>query len=107
MKYLFKQNKKKFIFYLIAPLVCSLRLLLAVLAFFGFFLCYAQRNGLAYESIIKIKSKFDFSMLVSVSFVWLIQMLTMQASQILIIWLVLNLKFPNHVTNIQKKRLDL
>lgn len=35
---------------IIAPLVCSLRFLLAILAFFGFFLCYAQRNGLAYVS---------------------------------------------------------
>ncbi|CAF1315247.1 unnamed protein product [Adineta steineri] len=31
-----------------APLVCSHRLLLALLAFLGFFLCYAQRNGFAY-----------------------------------------------------------
>ncbi len=30
-------------------MVCSLRLLLAFLAFLGFFLCYAQRNGLSYE----------------------------------------------------------
>ena len=35
---------------IIAPLVCSHRFLLAFLAFLGFFLCYAQRNGLAYES---------------------------------------------------------
>ena len=44
---LFEINEKKFVFEIIAPLVCSLRFLLAFLAFFGFFLCYAQRNGLA------------------------------------------------------------
>ncbi len=38
--------------------MCSLRLLLAFLAFFGFFLCYAQRNGLAYDS--KMKKNFFF-----------------------------------------------
>ncbi len=55
---LFGIKINKFLFWLIAPLVCSLRLLLAFLAFFGFFLCYAQRNGLAYVSKMKKKNEF-------------------------------------------------
>jgi len=42
-----------------APLVCSLRLLLAFLAFFGFFLCYAQRNGLAVAIVCMVNPDAD------------------------------------------------
>jgi MFS family permease len=45
-----------------APLVCSLRLLLAFLAFFGFFLCYAQRNGLAVGIVCMVNPDADNNM---------------------------------------------
>lgn len=47
-------------FLILAPLVCSLRLLLAVLTFLGFFLCYAQRNGIAYDSMILTLISFNY-----------------------------------------------
>ncbi|CAF4108806.1 unnamed protein product [Rotaria sordida] len=42
-----------------APLVCSHRLLLAFLAFLGFFLCYAQRNGLAVGIVCMVNPDAD------------------------------------------------
>ncbi|UJR30737.1 hypothetical protein I4U23_018257 [Adineta vaga] len=42
-----------------APLVCSVRLLLACLAFLGFFLCYAQRNGLAVGIVCMVNPAAD------------------------------------------------
>ncbi|CAF3850757.1 unnamed protein product [Rotaria sp. Silwood1] len=41
------------------PLVCSHRLILAVLAFFGFFLCYAQRNGLSVSIVCMVDPDVD------------------------------------------------
>ncbi|CAF3353503.1 unnamed protein product [Rotaria sp. Silwood2] len=41
------------------PLVCSHRLLLAFLAFFGFFLCYAQRNGLSVSIVCMVNPDVD------------------------------------------------
>ncbi|CAF0921048.1 unnamed protein product [Rotaria sordida] len=42
-----------------APLVCSHRLLLAFLAFLGFFLCYAQRNGLSVGIVCMVNPDAD------------------------------------------------
>ncbi|CAF1055789.1 unnamed protein product [Adineta ricciae] len=42
-----------------APLVCSVRLLLACLAFLGFFICYAQRNGLAVGIVCMVNPDAD------------------------------------------------
>ncbi|CAF1012488.1 unnamed protein product [Adineta steineri] len=42
-----------------APLVCSIRLLLACLAFLGFFLCYAQRNGLSVSIVCMVDPDAD------------------------------------------------
>ncbi|CAF2682203.1 unnamed protein product [Rotaria sp. Silwood2] len=42
-----------------ARLVCSHRLLLAFLAFLGFFLCYAQRNGLAVGIVCMVNPDAD------------------------------------------------
>ncbi|CAF1171597.1 unnamed protein product [Adineta steineri] len=42
-----------------APLVCSHRLLLAFLAFLGFFLCYAQRNGFAVAIVCMVDPDVD------------------------------------------------
>ncbi|CAF1111366.1 unnamed protein product [Rotaria sordida] len=41
------------------PLVCSYRLFLACLAFFGFFLCYAQRNGLSVSIVCMVDPAVD------------------------------------------------
>ncbi|CAF1132130.1 unnamed protein product [Adineta ricciae] len=41
------------------PLMCSHRLLLAFLAFLGFFLCYAQRNGLSVGIICMVNPSVD------------------------------------------------
>ncbi|CAF3679805.1 unnamed protein product [Rotaria socialis] len=42
-----------------APLFCSFRLLLAFLAFLGFFLCYAQRNGLSVSIVCMVDPSAD------------------------------------------------
>ncbi|CAF1533576.1 unnamed protein product, partial [Adineta steineri] len=41
------------------PLVCSIRLLLACLALLGFFLCYAQRNGLSVSIVCMVDPDAD------------------------------------------------
>ncbi|CAF1297990.1 unnamed protein product [Didymodactylos carnosus] len=43
------------------PLCCSLRITLAIIAFLGFFLCYAQRNGLSVGIVCMVNQPMNSS----------------------------------------------